>query len=129
MKTLLVCAQDIRTWSLGVVEEGKLVHERYFDTAPEEYLKGLDETLAMWQLAPTDFSAVAVVAGPGAFTASRVSIVMANAFAFASAIPVIPLENAQRLSLADLAVSLPSTRSVYAIPVYDREPNITQASK
>lgn len=128
MKTLLVAAQDIKWIEFGLIEDGTLVRQARKDVPPERYLAALDETLREWKLAKADFAAVAVVAGPGAFTASRVSIVMADAFAFAANVPVIPVENAKRLPLADLAASLPSTRSAYAVPVYDRPPNITTKS-
>ena len=125
MKTLLVAAQDIKWIEFGLIEDGKLVKEVRQDVPPERYLAALDQTLKEWKLAKGDFAAIAVVAGPGAFTSSRVSAVMANALAFAGNIPVIPIENPKRLPLADLAASLPSTRSAYAVPVYDRPPNIT----
>lgn len=125
MKTLLVSAQDIRAIAFALVEDGRCVRETEETVPPEQYLAALDRTLKVWDISAKDIASVAVVVGPGAFTSSRVSTVMANAFAFAGNIPVIAVENAEKRSFADVAASLPSASADYAVPVYNRPPNIT----
>ncbi len=123
---LFLAAQDIRFADFGLVDAGALKESARVDAPPERYLAELDRLLAAWKAGPGDISAVAVVTGPGAFTASRVSTVLADAIAFALDVPVIPLENPGRRPLADLAPALPAARTTHAVPVYDREANITR---
>ncbi len=130
--TLLISAQDIKRISLGLADKGMLVREEEFAAPPERYLERVARTLETWKVDPrTGLTAVAVVTGPGAFTSSRVSTVIANSIAFAAGIPVIPLENPDQRGLKDLAAALPTPDAVgagtqaFAQPTYNRPPNIT----
>lgn len=129
MMVLLVCGQDIRSLSLGLVRDGVLTADTTMSAAPEQYLARVAETLAEWKVSPADLGAVAVVTGPGSFTSSRVSTTIGNGIAFAHGIPVLAIENADRLNLhalterTDFAILPPVDR--YAVPTYDRPPHIT----
>jgi hypothetical protein len=129
MTALLVCGQDIRSLSLGLVVDGRLERESLAAVPPERYLACVAETLAEWNTDVSDLGAVAVVSGPGSFTSSRVSTTIANAIAFARNIPVVAVENPERgdmrslVAAIDLSVAPVSGR--FAVPVYDRPPHVT----
>ncbi len=129
---LLISAQDIKRISLGLADKGALVREVEVTCPPERYLEAVSEALETWKIDPhADLSAIAVVTGPGAFTSSRVSTVIANAVAFAADLPVIPVENPDNHGLRELAAHLPIPQAVgegvqaFAQPTYNRPPNIT----
>lgn len=123
---LLISAQDIKRISLGLVDKGMLIREEEVDSPPERYLEQVAKTVDAWGLNPrTDLTAVAVVTGPGAFTSSRVSTVIANTIAFAASLPVIPVENPENHGLKEIAAHLPTAIAGFAQPVYNRPPNIT----
>ncbi len=128
--TLLIAAQDIRSVSLARVENGVAQAVATVPVGPERYLDAVRRTLEEWGVDPRrDVDAVAVVTGPGAFTSSRVSTVIANAMAFAADVPVIAVENARGAPVEELARTLPPPSAGFAQPVYNRPPNITLANK
>jgi|WetSurMetagenome_2_1015567.scaffolds.fasta_scaffold1048188_1 tRNA A37 threonylcarbamoyladenosine modification protein TsaB len=69
--------------------------------------------------------AIGVVVGPGAFSATRTGVALANALAYAWGIPLIPLDRTQFEEL----VTLPHGRRTPAAVVYGALPNITKRSK
>lgn len=126
--TLIVCGQDIRFLSLALVRDGLVDRERTDEVSPERYLAAVDAALREWNVAQGELDAVAIVTGPGSFTASRASVTIGNAIAFARSIPIISLENPDRASVRDLAALLPSivpNPNGFAVPTYDRPPHIT----
>jgi hypothetical protein len=66
--------------------------------------------------------AIGVVVGPGAFSATRTGVSLANALAYAWGIPLIPLDHASFESSAPL----PAGRRSPAAVVYGAPPNITK---
>jgi hypothetical protein len=129
MMVLVVCGQDIRYLSLGLVQDGALLQDVTVAAPPEQYLAAIDAAMRDWQVSPSDLSAVAVVTGPGSFTSSRVSTSLSNAIAFGKGIPVVSMENTKRLNLHELVraldlLNLPPTDR-FAVPVYDRPAHIT----
>ncbi|MBP6942843.1 MAG: hypothetical protein KBB55_02250 [Candidatus Buchananbacteria bacterium] len=69
---------------------------------------------------------IAVVAGPGRFSAVRRSVAIANALAFAQQIPVVGISQAEANDLEQLSEKLKSAKvGVSIVPLYDGEPNIT----
>jgi hypothetical protein len=127
--TLVIAAQDIKGISLGLVKDGKLEKRTDLVGEPDRYLSLVDATLKEWGMTVADVTRLVVVTGPGAFTASRVSVTLANAIAFARRIPLVPVANPAKLSLEQLIVSkeFSSAEPIdgFAIPVYDRPPHIT----
>jgi len=127
--TLVIAAQDIKGISFGLIRDGALVGEVEATGEPDRYLALLDAALKLWHVGPTDLTQVAVVTGPGAFTASRISTTVANAIAFSRRIPLVAVANPGRKSLEQLIVSdeFRSATPVegFAVPVYDRPPHIT----
>jgi tRNA A37 threonylcarbamoyladenosine modification protein TsaB len=126
MMDLFICAQDIQCITFGLVKDQTLFCEKTFDVPPENYLASLHAFLSEQSVSLSDVKRLFVVSGPGSFTASRVSVVMATAIVFARNIPIIPIENPDRHSLAELVKNaLLSPEHLFVVPTYDRPPNIT----
>ena len=128
MSTLIICAQDISCISFGLLEDAHIVVEKTCQSEPEGYMQALHQTLKEWSVPLERISALCVVTGPGAFTASRVSVVMANTIAFARDLPLSALENPEQVPLRDLIEKKgipPSKKGVFAQPIYNRPPTIT----
>lgn len=129
MTALVICGQDIRSLSLGLVHDGALAHDLVVAATPETYLSTVASALAEWKVSLADLDAVVAVTGPGSFTSSRVSTVIANAVAFARGIPVYAVPNVERHNLRELVAAIdfsaPPALDRFAIPTYDRPPHIT----
>lgn len=131
MTVLCVSAQDLKEIFFGIWKDGRFIMEIVVSVPPEEYLLALDETLKEWKMSLDDIDAVMVVTGPGSFTSSRVSVVIANTIVFAREIRIFGVENPRRLCLSELAKTVDwiarFSSSRYTVPVYDRPPYITTA--
>lgn len=71
---------------------------------------------------------VAVVAGPGSFSAVRGGVLDANLIARLKGVPLAPVEPTAWQDLEGLAARIQAgeiSTSVYVAPIYDQEPNIT----
>lgn len=71
---------------------------------------------------------VAVVAGPGSFSAVRTGVVDANLISRLLAVPLVSLTAEEGNDLEGLAARIASgdvSTTSYVAPVYDAEPNIT----
>ncbi len=129
MEMLLICGQDIGFLSIGRVQNGVLVAHQTVSASPEQYLSTVDLTMREWGIEPSELSAIAVVTGPGSFTSSRISTVIANTIAFAKQIPVIPIENPDHLPLDEIINQIDVKKSTpFAIPTYNRPPHITNSN-
>jgi len=74
---------------------------------------------------------LAVVKGPGSFTALRIGIATANAIAFALGIPVVGILNGEQEEMIQCAKKKVKKckKGEYAIPEYGMEPNIGKQKK
>ncbi|MBI4435717.1 hypothetical protein HY630_03530 [Candidatus Uhrbacteria bacterium] len=126
---LVICAQDIRAISFGLVGEKGIQREETVETQPEGYLAALDQTLAQWNVVPSDLRGIIVVTGPGSFTASRVSTTIANGLAYTLVIPVVGIENKDHVSMRDLPLQDLPVGSGHTLSSYDRPPEITTSRK
>jgi hypothetical protein len=125
---LFISSQDIKKLTIGLVQNGVLEQMQHFVSSPEQHLYFLDKQLRDWGVAIRDVVGIYVVTGPGSFTASRVSITIANTIAFARGIPVFVLTNPDRLPFDELllqAIKKGVKPCVFAVPFYDRPPGIT----
>lgn len=66
--------------------------------------------------------AIGVVVGPGAWSATRTGVALANALAYGLALPLAPLSKAQ----FDVDAPLPAGARRSAAVAYDAPPNITK---
>lgn len=123
---LFISAQDIRCITFGLVRDQTLFCERTYKVPPEKYLASLDCFLVEQQLSSLSIMRILIVNGPGSFTASRVSVVLANTFAFVRDIPMISIENPNCLSMKELLrIDVRRPEHTFVVPTYDRPPNIT----
>jgi tRNA A37 threonylcarbamoyladenosine modification protein TsaB len=82
-----------------------------------------------------NLTAVAVVSGPGAFSALRLGVATANALAWGLKIPIVELTAAevknQKLLIKNLNLKIKKTGLKFKAikPKYGREPNITKVKK
>ncbi len=129
---LFIAAQDIGSIMLGLVEGESILCEETHAVSPEAYLQTLNTFLETHSVDPSSIQRLLVVPGPGSFTASRVSVTIANAIAFVWNIPVISFPNPQKLPLNDLIAQRSLKKEdehPFTAPVYDRPPNITESKK
>lgn len=95
----------------------------------ENLLPLIKESLNSWQKEISDITGIAVVTGPGGFTALRIGVVTANVLAYALNIPVVGLsldEFSDNKELVEKSINkLKETKSGGVVmPEYGREPNI-----
>lgn len=126
MNTLIIAAQDIREITLGLLRGNQNLVERTIEGAPEEHLPLIDIFLKEQGLTIQDIDQLYVVTGPGSFTASRVSVTIANTIAFVKQIPIYGLDNKEKAPLTELIpLFLKQTKQEFIVPSYDRPPHIT----
>jgi tRNA A37 threonylcarbamoyladenosine modification protein TsaB len=70
-----------------------------------------------------DIERVGVVAGPGHFSRIRAGVTAANAMAYALNVPVIGLKKGEN---PDYEAIISAKGSQTVLPIYDKEPNISQ---
>ena len=128
---LLIAAQDIGELTVGLIERPP-AHPRILTlpTNPEGYLAAIDETLKEWKTSLDDLEGIVVVTGPGSFTASRVSTTIAKGLSCSKKIPLYAVANEGRLDARALVDTIdwscPLAPSTFAVPLYDRPPQITK---
>lgn len=133
---LAISGQDLRRFELAllVLTEGvpgpgcEIRASLVTDDAPEKYLARVDAFFTEHGVTLKELSGILVVTGPGSFTASRLSVTLANTLGFTQNLPLFPLENPAHVPLLDLLAGLdlahlPSV--LHASPHYDRPPFIT----
>ncbi|MBI4713811.1 hypothetical protein HY771_01335 [Candidatus Uhrbacteria bacterium] len=99
---LFICAQDLNFFWLGLIKNQSLEVLEKVDSSPENILKSLDEFLRSHKFDVDQLKGVSVVSGPGSFTASRISLIIANGLCFTKTIPLFVLENQFNLTPKDL---------------------------
>lgn len=103
----------------------KSVTEKFEPRQTEETLDRLMTFLLQEECAFSDVEGIIVAKGPGAFTALRVGVTIANALAYAGNIPVLgvaSLEDVTQMIITELLNQRPG-KSIE--PEYGREPHIT----
>ena len=128
---LVIAAQDIHACEVGIFDREKLTHQKNFETAPDGHLAAIESALREWGIAKTTLTGIAVVRGPGSFTASRSSVATANALAFALTLPIFPFSNPERRPFSELADLITSAAAspLPVLPEYDKAPHITPSKK
>lgn len=118
--------------SHGVLVYQKNIPGRFIQA--EKLLPAIEKILKTKKIKFTDLSGIAVVQGPGGFTAVRIGVITANALAYALHIPVVGFKQNEFSSFNNL--SLKSAKKLkkaglrsMVVPHYGREPNITKPKK
>jgi tRNA threonylcarbamoyl adenosine modification protein YeaZ len=97
----------------------------------KELLPNIDRLLKVTKIKPAQLKWVAVNLGPGSFTGLRIGLSIANAFGYVLKIPVVGDTNltgnaTERISQL-FELKSKTTKFKPALPMYGREPRITQA--
>jgi len=98
-----------------------------------QFLKAVNNFLRCEKVSIHDVAAVVVEKGPGAFSALRTGIIVANTLAFSLSIPVVGVSSVS----SDIKTSLQKARiqiskalpPSFVIPDYGREPTITKPKR
>ncbi len=124
---LFLCSQDLHRLDLALVDTAHVLEQTSVETTPEQFLSVLDSQLSVWHTQLARLKGVIVVSGPGSFTSSRLTVTIANAISFALSLPMIAVENPDRLAVKELlkSIDFDTKQSEFAIPVYDRPAHIT----
>ncbi len=129
---LVISSQDIKNLTLALSDGKDLTVSEEFFVPPERHLVSIDQALSKWKVAINGLKGVIVVTGPGSFTASRVSVTIANSIAMTQKIPVWGIENNNELPLKELIVDIDLSKlpsKTFTLPAYNRGPNITLPKK
>lgn len=119
---------------IALISDTKLIFQKSF-SAPfrqaEKLLVAIDKMLVSTKASLPDLKGVAVVAGPGPFTALRIGVVTANTLAWSLKIPVVDIKmnefrgNDDLAALATKKIKVQKKRGI-VLPFYGKEPNITK---
>ncbi len=127
---LFLGAQDLSFFWLGLIEGLQFIRLEKYSVSPEGYLMQIDHFLLKQGQQSKDLEGICVVTGPGSFTASRISLTIANTLHFVHGTPLFVLENPDHLAPTELLSSQGLGSSVtseqFAHVSYDRPPHITQ---
>lgn len=129
---LFLCAQNLWEIWIGLTQNEKFTTLIRFDSPPEQYLCKLNQFVLEQSIDLPSLKGISIVTGPGSFTASRISLTMANTLHFIYGFPIFVLENEENLSPNDLWQKKGFGRCLavneYAHPYYHRGPHITKPS-
>ncbi|MCX6740525.1 MAG: tRNA (adenosine(37)-N6)-threonylcarbamoyltransferase complex dimerization subunit type 1 TsaB [Candidatus Parcubacteria bacterium] len=101
----------------------------------EYLLKLIEKILKNNKIDPSDLKGIITITGPGPFTSLRIAVAVANALSYSLHIPVVGIQNKQKIEDNDRLLKLglkkmKLSKSIkYISPFYDRGPNITLAKK
>ncbi|MEK7615216.1 MAG: hypothetical protein AAB431_02425 [Patescibacteria group bacterium] len=126
---LFLCAQDLQQLWIGLLNEETFHVIERKDIFPEGYLNEIDLFLKRNEIRLEDLTGLSIVTGPGSFTASRISLTIANTLHFTHKLPLFVLKNEENLSPIELISKFGVGQKVeeeeYAHAFYNRPPHIT----
>ena len=130
---LIINTADQKKVFIGLVDKGELVAKKKFQAQyqqAEKLLVEIDKLLSKQTCKLASLQAIAVVNGPGPFTALRIGVVTANTLAWALKVPVVGIKLPEFKNIDELVkISEKKIKKakVGAIvePFYGKEPNIT----
>ena len=129
MGVLAILSQDIKKLSLAWWQDGVIIDEQDYRVEPDEHLTVLQDFLLKNKKNIKDVQKIFVVVGPGSFTASRISVTLANILAWAKGLLIFPFENKDEKTLKQILseqdLETLAWQKPPVLPVYNRAPNIT----
>ncbi|MAF13936.1 MAG: tRNA (adenosine(37)-N6)-threonylcarbamoyltransferase complex dimerization subunit type 1 TsaB [Parcubacteria group bacterium] len=137
---LIIHTADLEKVFIGLVSKSKLVSSKTFKAKyqqAEKLLPQIDKLIKEAGYKLKDLKGIAVVNGPGPFTALRIGVVTANTLSWALKITVTAVRLSEFKDLSDL-VKVASSRLKKAQqrkkgttvkPFYGKQPNITIKKK
>lgn len=128
MFTLFVRSQDIHFFEIGLGQDNLLLQQKREELPPERLLFGIIQALEQWHVLEAQIEKIVIVTGPGSCTASRVSVTIANTFAYAHRLPLVAISADPQESLIQIwtRALLEQTQTI-ALPVYTQKPHITSS--
>lgn len=126
---LLIDTSDVAKLFVGLFEEGKYIKKKTLDAQyahAEKLLPAIDELVGKKKL-----EAIAVVSGPGSFTALRIGVVTANALSYSLKIPVVSVAVSEFNDTKKMPNLIKQRLAKVAVgglvePEYGKAPNITK---
>ncbi|MBN1779265.1 MAG: tRNA (adenosine(37)-N6)-threonylcarbamoyltransferase complex dimerization subunit type 1 TsaB [Candidatus Buchananbacteria bacterium] len=129
---LFIDTADLKQLTIAVVQKDKIVDKKIISAQyrqSEKLLPGIDQLLRKNKLNLKKLTGLAVVVGPGPFTAIRIGIATANALAFSLNLPILSLDKKDIVDINQLPdlISKKNHKKIskLAVPKYGKEPNIT----
>ena len=130
---LLINTADQQKVVIGLVSNLKSVTAKTLSAKhrqAEELLPAIAKMLSTKKIKLKQLTGIAVVTGPGPFTALRIGVVTANTLAWTLKLPVVGLKLSAFNSLEQLAKKafqeIKTKKSGIVLPFYGREPHITK---
>ena len=131
---LFINTADQKEIFIGVINKNNFIIKKKFQAQyqqAEKLLVEIDRILAKSGLKLNDLKAIAVVNGPGPFTALRVGVSTANTLAYALNIRIVGIElgefnNLDQLTMIINQKIIKAKLKVIIKPFYGKEPNITR---
>jgi len=130
---LIIHTADLKKIFIGLIKEDKLIVKKKFFAQyqqAEKLLSAIDKMFQVSGYKLQDLKGIAVVPGPGPFTALRIGVATANALAWALKIPVVGIKLSEFKNPEELIkISKQKIKKIeigaIVEPFYDQEPNIT----
>ena len=130
---LIINTADNKRVFIGLFDKGKLVAKKQFQARyrqAEKLLPQINRLLESRSHRLKDIKGIAVVNGPGPFTALRIGVATANTLAWALKTPIAGIKLSEFKNIDDLVevseVKIKKARPGHIIsPFYGQKPNIT----
>ncbi len=130
---LVINTADESKVFIGVVYNSRFILAKTF-LAPrrqsEQLLDKIDRLLKSKKISLRKIKGLAVVIGPGPFTALRIGAVTGNTLAWALKLPIVGLKLSEFKTVEQLAKlvsqKIKTKKRGIVLPFYDKEPNITK---
>ena len=121
---LLINTSQRDSVDLTFFDEGNSF-DKHVDAKNRVLLLVIDEFLNEKKLNKEDVQGIAVVVGEGGFTSTRISVTVANTFAYANKIPVVTVDLKEAEDLEVLIEKIKNQDpGTYVSATYSGEPNI-----
>lgn len=127
MAWLLINSCDRASLRFALIQPTGEIQEKVIEGARTSVLSELEKLISPPELA--DLQGIALVYGPGSFSAVRGGVIVANLLSRLYHIPLYGFTKEEAIDLIDVRRKLASgtiVSSEYISPLYDAEPNITQ---
>jgi len=124
---LLINLSSKDSIKLALFNEKSLI-EQNFDGRNKDLLVCVDKILTEQKLVKEKLRGIMVVVGSGGFTSTRISVVVANTFAYVLNIPILAISLEQTNNVQKLIPKLlKQPVGQYITASYSGEPNITKS--
>ena len=131
MFTLFINSDPVDDLLLALIKGDNILEVVAFDGQVglnEQLLMQIDKLLNNHDIKKEQLKLIAVKTGGGTFSSLRTAIATANSLGYALNIPVVPIDKSCNLDeVVKLCANSMINNFVAVTPIYDREPNITQA--